>query len=395
MKRRIHILPLLLGFLLVAACIEDYNPTLSDSDENLLVVSGTIRSDEVCTFILSHTTGLNGEEYVTTLFVNSAVVSVLGDDGQRFNAQPISKGMYRVNVGTLSPEHNYWLRIETAGLVFTSTPQRPLYADPIDTLTFTQHADDRRVEIQVTCAPPSDGKSKYYRWDFEEYWEIFTPYRADFELYIVNSWGGITWSIDSARPPKNHGWAKNLTRESVMGSTDEYRDGRIYRKALYTLDNTDDRLSQHYFTRISQRSISREEYEYEQLRKKLSSEMGGLFTPLPSELPTNIHCENGNRRVIGFVGVSGPPSRTTLSIRNSEIYFHNTHSPRDLEASEVEGWTYPQLYQAGYRIHYYEKRIGGKSVTWTYRWCVDCTDPMWGASLERPAIWPNDSTSLN
>ena len=32
--------------------------------------------------------------------------------------------------------------------------------------------------------------------------------------------------------------------------------------------------------------------------------MGGLFTPLPSALPTNIHCLTSNKHVIGYVGCS-------------------------------------------------------------------------------------------
>ena len=32
--------------------------------------------------------------------------------------------------------------------------------------------------------------------------------------------------------------------------------------------------------------------------------MGGLFIPQPSELPTNIICNNSDKNVVGYVGVS-------------------------------------------------------------------------------------------
>ena len=52
------------------------------------------------------------------------------------------------------------------------------------------------------------------------------------------------------------------------------------------------------------RKISRGEYEYYQEKIKLNEEMGGLFIPQPSELPTNITCNNSDKNVVGYVGVS-------------------------------------------------------------------------------------------
>ena len=382
MRRNLHIPYILLACLLAVSCIEEFNARLSDKDENLLVVSGSIRSDDQCTFYLSRTRGLNDTNYSSDLMEDNARVSVFGDDGQRFDGRLIDRGAYRVYVGTLSPNHNYWLHIVTAdGLIFTSTPQMPLYADSIDALTFEQREDDWRVEVQLS-SPAPEGEVKYYRWDFDEYWEVITPYKADFEF------NPLTLQIDSARPPKNHGWAHSTSREAVMCSTADYVEGRIFRKTLYTMEHTDDRIARLYFTRVKQRSISREEYEYEMFRRKLSNEMGGLFTPMPAELPTNLHCENGQTRVIGFVGVSGKPSQAEMFIKNSEVYHRSTRISRDLTPEEIEGWSFPALYRFNYRIHQYEQMIGEASITWTYRWCVDCTDPVWGASLECPPFWP-------
>ena len=53
---------------------------------------------------------------------------------------------------------------------------------------------------------------------------------------------------------------------------------------------------------MSQRAISKAEYEYELARLQASSEMGGLFTPLPSALPSNIRCLTSHKSVVGFVG---------------------------------------------------------------------------------------------
>ena len=302
----------LLGALLTAACIDKYDADLPDSDGNLLVVEGTIRSDELCTFYLSRSTELKDSRYSFELYVSQANISVQGDDGQVFNGSVLSGGSYRIPVGHLSPDHHYWLRIETDGLVFTSEPQAPLYSDPIDTLTFRQDPSDLEVDVMLTSVAPSDGTTKYYRWNFDEYWEVITPYIAQYEYFppsdALISGREDPGYIAEATPPKYHGWAHRQDRACVLGCTDDFIDGRIFNTLLSSIPSTDDRLSNLYCTRVRQRNISKQEYEYEMLRRKLSSEMGGLFTPMPSELPTNIRCENGDRGVIGYVGVSGEGS---------------------------------------------------------------------------------------
>ena len=153
-----------------------------------------------------------------------------------------------------------------------------------------------------------------YGWDFDEYWEVITPYKADFEF------NPLTLQIDSARPPKNHGWAHSTSREAVMCSTADYVEGRIFRKTLYTMEHTDDRIARLYFTRVKQRSISREEYEYEMFRRKLSNEMGGLFTPMPAELPTNLHCENGQKPSTLATCTPKPPLRSESTLPSIGIW---------------------------------------------------------------------------
>ena len=42
---------------------------------------------------------------------------------------------------------------------------------------------------------------------------------------------------------------------------------------------------------MKQRALSKGEFEYYENKVKLSEEMGGLFTPQPSELPTKYHLQ--------------------------------------------------------------------------------------------------------
>ena len=73
---------------------------------------------------------------------------------------------------------------------------------------------------------------------------------------------------------------------------------------MYDLDRSNERVYYMYSGLVHQRAITKAEYEYELARRQAGSEMGGLFTPQPSALPTNIRCLTSKKHVIGFVGCS-------------------------------------------------------------------------------------------
>lgn len=49
--------------------------------------------------------------------------------------------------------------------------------------------------------------------------------------------------------------------------------------------------------------------------------MGGLFIPQPSELPTNIICNNSDKNVVGYVGVSMNVAKYRIFISADDICY--------------------------------------------------------------------------
>jgi hypothetical protein len=133
---------------------------------------------------------------------------------------------------------------------------------------------------------------------------------------------------------------------------------------------------------VKQRKISRGEYEYYQEKIKINEEMGGLFIPQPSELPTNIICNNSGKNVVGYVGVSMNVTKYRIFISADDIYYRFP----DGYCQEFRGWadSYMDLYVMGYAIAY-PLMVG-------YAWVSGgCTDVRYlGASLEKPSFWPDE-----
>ena len=165
---------LLVGTLLMTSCIEDFVADIDEKDEQLLVVEGSIYSNSLCTFYLSSTqkvggeyywddVGLGGEYGVSSLHaprknsfnVYKAEVSVQGSDGTSFPCEknPYHGGYvgvaYQVNVGTLKRGVKYWLQVKLDSLTYESEPQEPIFAVPIDSLSFAQEREDLEVDILV------------------------------------------------------------------------------------------------------------------------------------------------------------------------------------------------------------------------------------------------------
>lgn len=139
---------------------------------------------------------------------------------------------------------------------------------------------------------------------------------------------------------------------------------------------------------MKQRKISKGEYEYYQEKIKLNEEMGGLFVPQPSELPSNIRCESSNKQAIGYVGVSLNVAEYRIFISTDDIQYRLPEGYCQGAKGLKEEYTFLDLYLMGYTIAYPDPdpRTGFKGYAWVSGGCTDVR--YLGASLEKPSFWP-------
>jgi hypothetical protein len=132
---------------------------------------------------------------------------------------------------------------------------------------------------------------------------------------------------------------------------------------------------------VQQRNLTRQEYEYYQVRNKMTNEMGGLFTPQPSELPTNITCSDPSRKVIGYVGCNMGVAHYQLYIPEEEVFYLDTY--RCMTGEEPAG-SDQDKYLAGFQVW----DVMFSDVFWTKNRCVDVRQ-MHADPMGRPKWWPN------
>ena len=186
------------------------------------------------------------------------------------------------------------------------------------------------------------------------------------------------------------GWKDASGTTIMVGSSTNYDGQQIRRLKIYDLDRTNERVWYMYSGLVSQRAITKAEYEYELARRQASSEMGGLFTPQPSALPTNIHCLTSSNHVIGYVGCSLNVSehRFFIDAEDFSIEIPQREDSR-LWINNCDEKICAKMVDKGmFLCEWDDQRIsfGTLKTAWAYERQLDVRYK--GAYIERPDFWP-------
>ncbi len=368
----------LLIVLLPIGCVEKFEADISDLVTEGLVVEGDIISDSTVQFRLSKTlplTETDDNKVQFNDFLNvEANLAVKGSDGTSWTGIARGKGVYEVEIGMLMPEVEYSVEIQYKGDTYQSEPQKPQEMVDIERVSFSQPDLAGPVSILLDTEEAKD--TQYFLWYFEEDWEIRAHFQTK-DLYDSESNSVIHYKY----PPVAQGWCYNALDDIMLGTTESNVSNKIVGKKIQSIENIDPRISFLYSIRVQQRNLSKQEYEYYQVRTKLNNEMGGLFTPQPSELPTNITCSNPTRKVIGYVGCNMGIAKSHLYIKEDEVLYLENYT---CDVGKDPEGSYADKFAAGFQISD-NTEMG---IEWASVKCVDVrlfkADPM-----GRPDWWPN------
>ena len=365
----------------LSGCIEEYEADISTEDSDLLVVEGTICSHEMNTFVLSRTQAISS--FGITQMVQGARLSVLGSDGSEYHAYP-GYGFYSCWVDSLSPDVDYYLHIETDGEVYETEPQKPLPTESIAEVIGVQNTPESNIDVLVTPEEPfEDNQTKYYSWTYDETWQVYPEYTNNNVYFDLN----LMKPVFKTNMFPEYGWKDDIGTTINVGASINYEGQHIRRLKIYDIDRSDERVYHRYSGLIHQRAISKAEYEYELARRQAGSEMGGLFTPQPSALPTNIHCLTSKKHVIGYVGCSlnRAERRFFLNAKDFSIY-HPRHDALIWFDDTSMNDCIIMVNRGLYLCVWQDERPWGKLKTgWAYEYQLDVR--LQGAYIEEPYFW--------
>lgn len=277
----------------LTGCVDKYDANVNEWYTAGLAISGDIISDSTVVFTFSKTlptVWTKEYEYLFSEdFMNVDVeMSVRGSDGTSWQGEQVSMGKYQVEIGTLLPDVEYYVEAFYDGETYQSVPQKPLEASGIGEIKFLQEDEEEPMTIQLSTLADDKGEPKYFLWHLQKTWD------GDY-------WGTIG--------------------NELLGTTASLTEHRIMNKTMLVVEPDNYLFEPSCSIRVSQRNLTLLEYEYYQIRIKQADEdeMGSLFGPRPTALPTNITCSNPDKVVIGYVGCNMGVARCMIQLSSRRI----------------------------------------------------------------------------
>ena len=394
MKKKQYIFFSAIIGLLLSSCISEFTPVLSDEYAELLIIEGNIRSEDVSRFYVGETVGLETDTKLSAAKVD-VTLTVIGENGYESEPAAYTKdGLYEVQTALLDVNVGYAVRVKNKNQTYQSDFAKPLVTPPITDFSFAQNERWGDVSFRVSTSSDDSSEPYYSKWFYEEVWEEHAshPTSAFFDL--------ATGEYYHAPGLQNFiCWKTKEQHENLITTTETFQENKLFNYNLFSINPNDIRFAFHYKIILRQQRISQETYIYYKNLNTTNEEMGGLFTPQPSEIKSNIRCvSDPSRKVIGNIAVAKNRTEYSLYIKPGDIIRDPDIEPCKLfshgDLQKATGATnYKDFYHFGYRpvgrleVNLYTGEVYIAISGWTYEECVDCV--VNGGSLEKPADWPN------
>lgn len=361
---------------LLGACVYDYPVPQLKEDAQLLVVDGFLNaSTGNVTVKLSRTTNLQS----TTSFVpeNNAAVALEWEFG-KISLYQINEGYY-TSSAPVSIGETCRITIQLAsGKKYHSDWVEAMPTSPIDSLTYS--TSNLGLQLEVSSHNP-EKKGSYYMWQYVETWEYTSAFASD---YILQDGRAVF------RPENIYNcWHVKPSSTILVFSTKSLAEDVVSKFPVTILPKGSEKLAIKYSMLVQQMTIDQKAYDYWNLLKKNTENLGSLFDPQPSQLLGNIHnSQTNDELVLGYFFASAvSEERFTISLFDLPPDFRLARNFGDCELKSIPvrelGTFTPTAYNLVTPVP-----APGPVPTDFYYSTLNCTDcRLQGGTTLRPYYW--------
>lgn len=385
MKKLLNSFIVLLILLFGGGCKEAYEPEVEFTATNLLVVEGFLNGSGTTTIRLSRT---RDNESSGNVAERNASVSIWNDAGQEYRLTESGTGVYTTDAA-FPVSGKYLLRIRTSdGKEYASTEVSLLQTPEIDVVSWKRLSTG--VQIYVDTHDPQNN-TRYYRWEYEETWEIVPQYFSYYELIPkipVPQRDPFPYTIVRRRPENEFPricWQSEASDNIIMASSNKLAADVIHLMPVCHVPNRSWKLDTRYSILVKQYALSAAGFEYWENMKKNTEGLGSIFDPQPSEIRGNITCvSNPSEQVVGFFDAS-TVSQKRIFITNREVGDWRYDSGCEEKYAANHPDSLAAIFPANIPLDSRGDPIGGISgYTGAAPDCVDCR--LKGTAV-RPEFW--------
>lgn len=297
-------------------CKKPYSPPIVAAGKSFLVVEGAINTGQDSTIVhLSHTVPIATPKGIAAPPELGASVVVQSDVNTSSQLTDAGNGYYISPNLNLSGGNKYRLQITTADAkVYQSDFIQVKNSPPIDSVNY--QVLNSSVQINVSTHDNSNN-SRYYRWDYYESWIIHAKYQSQ---YVLQTQPKDTIVFRTPSQQIFRCWNSGQSSDIILASTAKLSQDVLVNSRVTSIGSTSEKLTERYSILVKQYALTKEAFDYYQLLRKNTEQLGGIFDPQPSSLSGNIHCSTDpSETVIGYI--------TAGSVSKQRIYIDSYALP--------------------------------------------------------------------
>jgi hypothetical protein len=394
-KNRIVFSGMLFIFLLTTgSCVTSVSPKLNPDDSKpLLVVEGQI-TDQEGPFRVKLTTTVGVSDTAVPKPVLNADINIIDDQGHTFRLYGSSNGIYETAEKNLKgiPGNKYTLMVTTAedGFQYTSMPVLMQEVPDIDSLYFEEVThpritqgivyEDTWLNVLLNAHDPA-GKTRYWRWEYEETWEVNLVADEVKVYHNPNDPRDNDWHMMSKYDIKKIlCWTTRPTAYIVVANTANNPVDELKAFIVRSLGPGEARLHIRYSILIKQYSIEADLYNYWKLLRDVNENSGGIYSKIPAPVFGNITCCDGAGKALGYFAASSvKEKRLFISRSEHHVETHNVNLGCGYYTYGV-----PPMVQ---KIWFGAYSGPGGGYIDTYTSSKDCADCTMYATNVKPSFW--------
>ena len=365
------------------SCKRPYNPPAIRVDNKFLVFDGVLISnpDLPTVFTLSRTIKLTDTTFSSSA-ETGALVSVEDRSADNFSFSEQPGGIYKAEHLLLNPSQQYRLKIQTSdGNAYLSDYVDVKQAPPIDSLTWQQQND---VMIYLYTHDAANNTS-YYHWDFTETYQYEAPLQAE-----LSQDNGVLFYVDNTPNQTYDCWRSVNSTEILNGTSVALNEDIINKAPIATVPQNSQKISIRYSILVRQYALTSNAYQYLEILKKNTENLGSIFDAQPGQLVGNIHSANNlSEIVIGYFTASNVEQKRLFITKHDVTNWNFVDTNLDCSIKTIDHAPAPDprffVYDYPDPDYYPYYFCGATCLKIARRECVDCR--VRGGTNQKPSYW--------
>ena len=149
----------------------------------------------------------------------------------------------------------------------------------------------------------------------------------------------------------------------IIGSTAKLSQDVMKQQQVFSITNASQKLAHTYVIQLNQYALTKEGFEYYEILKKNTEQIGSIFDPQPSALIGNIHCITApSELVLGFISASTIARKQLNLFTKDNLIGAPEVYPN---VAGIERYAYPKPYYESCTSVPVDDR--GQGATWSFK----------------------------